>query len=126
VSPLVGPAALGYAWRVTAEPPPRDLLAERIRRLESQLAETNRRLGDTGQRLEHSSAQIETLVDLVGRLGRVVDVQGTALGGDEDQLERKVAAIEAQMAALANGLSAVIAKLEGLNAQLGAALGKLG
>jgi hypothetical protein len=110
---------------VTTEPQLRDLLAERIRRLESQLAETNRRLGDTNLRLDQSSTQIQTLVDLVGRLGRVVDVQGTALVGDEDQLERKVAAIEAQMSALAGGLSTVIAKLEGLNAQIVSALDKL-
>jgi uncharacterized membrane protein YccC len=104
---------------------PRDLLAERIRRLEKQIADSDRHLGETSQRLSRVTEQVDALVDLVGRLGRVVDVQGTTLHGGEDHLEHKVAAMEGQMSSLADGLSSVVGRLEGLHGEIAEVLRKV-
>ena len=107
------------------EPETRDLLAERIRRLEKQVAESNQRLVETGQKLDRAALQLDTLVDLVGRLGRVVDVQGETLHDDENQLEEKVGAIELRISDLTSGLRAVMSRLEAIGAEITTSLVKL-
>jgi len=103
---------------------PRDLLAERIRRLERRIDEMAGEVAATGAQLGRAATQLDSLVDLVGRLGRVVDVQGTSLHGDESQLERKVGSIEDRVRGLAENLSDVIARLEGMSGTIAKALGQ--
>jgi hypothetical protein len=103
---------------------PRDLLAERIRRLERRIDEMAGELAATRVQVAHASGHLDTLVDLVGRLGRVVDVQGTALSGDESALERKVGSIEDSVSGLASGLAEVVVRLERLAGEIEAALGR--
>ena len=78
----------------------------------------------TGAQLGRAATQLDSLVDLVGRLGRVVDVQGTALHGDESQLERKVGSIEDRVRGLAGTLENVIERLEGMSGAISDALGQ--
>lgn len=97
---------------------PRDLLAERIRRLEARIAELGGQVSTTQAEVERASQHLDTLVDLVGRLGRVVDAQGSTLYGEEHQLERKVDSIDGRVAHLADGLSELAARLRGITTQL--------
>jgi len=78
----------------------------------------------TGAQLGRAAGQLDSLVDLVGRLGRVVDVQGTALHGDESQLERKVGSIEDRVRGLADTLGNVVERLEGMSGVIADALAK--
>jgi hypothetical protein len=103
---------------------PRDLLAERIRRLERRIDEMAGEIAATGAQLGRAAAQLDSLVDLVGRLGRVVDVQGSALHGDESQLERKVGSIEERVRGLGDTLGTVVERLEGVSGEIAAALGQ--
>jgi hypothetical protein len=103
---------------------PRDLLAERIRRLERRIDEMAGEVAATGAQLGRAATQLDSLVDLVGRLGRVVDVQGTALHGDESQLERKVGSIDDRVRGLADNLTDVIERLEGMSGVIATALGQ--
>jgi hypothetical protein len=97
---------------------PRDLLAERIRRLEGRIADLSDELIATRGQMQRAGTQLDTLVDLVGRLSRVVDVQGTTLHGDENALGRKVDSVEERVGELAGGLSAVIRQLEAIRAEI--------
>lgn len=97
---------------------PRDLLAARIRRLEARIEELAGQVTTTGEELGRATAHLDALVDLVGRLGRVVDVQGTAIHGEEAQLERKVGTIEERVGALTNRLAEVVGSLERIGEQL--------
>jgi len=101
---------------------PRDLLAERIRRLERRIDEMSGEVAATGAQLGRAATQLDSLVDLVGRLSRVVDVQGTALSGDESQLERKVGSIEDRVRGLADTLTDVVDRLEGMSGTIADAL----
>jgi DNA anti-recombination protein RmuC len=103
---------------------PRDLLAERIRRLERRIDEMAGEVAATGAQLGRAAGQLDSLVDLVGRLGRVVDVQGSALHGDESQLERKVGSIEDRVRGLADTLGNVVERLEGMSGVIADALAK--
>jgi hypothetical protein len=103
---------------------PRDLLAERIRRLERRIDEMSGEVAATGAQLGRAAGQLDSLVDLVGRLGRVVDVQGTSLHGDESQLERKVGSIEDRVRRLAGSLEDVLERLESMSGALTVALGE--
>ena len=97
---------------------PRDLLAERIRRLEARIAELGDQVSSTRVEVERATRHLDALVDLVGRLGRVVDVQGSALHVDENQLERKVDSIDGRVAQLADGLADVTTRLRGIANEL--------
>ena len=79
---------------------PRDLLAERIRRLDQALVEITERVGGIAARVERACAQLDELVTLVGRLSRVVDAQGSTLVVDESELAERVARVEARLDAL--------------------------
>ena len=105
---------------------PRDLLAERIRRLERRIDEMSGEVAATGAQLGRAATQLDSLVDIVGRLSRVVDVQGTALHGDETQLERKVGSIEDRVRGLADTLTQVVERLEGMSGAIADALGRRG
>ena len=94
----------------------RDLLAERIRRLETRISELGNQVASTGENVQRALRQLDALVSLIGRLGRVVDVQGRILQGDEDQLERKVGEVERRMLELAGGLTAVRSRLDASDA----------
>lgn len=101
---------------------PRDLLAERIRRLERRIDEMSGEVAATGAQLGRAASQLDSLVDLVGRLSRVVDVQGTVLHVDESQLERKVGSIEDRVRGLADTLTDVVGRLEGMSGVIADAL----
>lgn len=101
---------------------PRDLLAERIRRLERRIDEMSGEVAATGAQLGRAATQLDSLVDLVGRLSRVVDVQGTVLHVDETQLERKVGSIEDRVRGLADTLTDVVERLEGMSGAIAEAL----
>jgi ABC-type transporter Mla subunit MlaD len=109
---------------VTATAEPRDLLAERIRRLERRIDEMAGEVAATGAQLGRAATQLDSLVDIVGRLSRVVDVQGATLHGDETQLERKVGSIEDRVRGLADTLTQVVERLEGMSGALATALGE--
>jgi hypothetical protein len=109
---------------VTAPAEPRDLLAERIRRLERRIDEMSGEVAATGAQLGRAATQLDSLVDLVGRLSRVVDVQGSTLHGDESQLERKVGSIEDRVRGLAETLVDVVGRLEGMSGAIADALAK--
>jgi hypothetical protein len=93
---------------------PRDLLAERIRRLEARITELGDRIGRTGDHVDRAGQQLEALIGIVGRLGRVVDVQGDSLADDESHLERKVGVLETRLTELSRGVLALAARLENL------------
>lgn len=97
---------------------PRDLLAERIRRLEARVAEMSDALAATGGQVAKATSHLDALVDLVGRLSRVVDAQGTSLSGEETALERKVGSIEGRVTDLVGGLAAVVGELGALGARI--------
>ena len=101
---------------------PRDLLAERIRRLERRIDEMSGEVAATGAQLGRAASQLDSLVDLVGRLSRVVDVQGTTLHVDESQLERKVGSIEDRVRGLADTLTEVVDRLQGMSGAIDDAL----
>jgi len=103
---------------------PRDLLAERIRRLERRIDEMSGEVAATGAQLGRAATQLDSLVDIVGRLSRVVDVQGTTLHGDETQLERKVGSIEDRVRDLADTLTQVVERLEGMRGAIADALAR--
>ena len=103
---------------------PRDLLAERIRRLERRIDEMSGEVAATGAQLVRAATQLDSLVDIVGRLSRVVDVQGTTLHGDETQLERKVGSIEDRVRDLADTLTQVVERLEGMRGAIADALAR--
>ena len=117
-------AARWYRRLVTSEP--RDLLAERIRRLERRIDEMSGEVAATGALLGRAATQLDSLVDIVGRLSRVVDVQGSTLHGDETQLERKVGSIEDRVRGLADTLTQVVERLEGMSGAIADALGRRG
>ncbi|HZR84133.1 MAG TPA: hypothetical protein VFD92_23755 [Candidatus Binatia bacterium] len=100
----------------------RDLLAERIRRLEARVGEMSDAVAAAQGEIARATGQLDALVDLVGRLSRVVDVQGDSLQGDESALERKVGSLESRVATLVDGLGAVVHRLEGLGARIADAL----
>lgn len=97
---------------------PRDLLAERIRRLEARLVAVGEDLVATRRDLGQATALLDALVDLVGRLTRVVDVQGTSLHGEETVLERKVGSLEGRITELVGSLSVALEHLEAIHARL--------
>src|SRR5215831_10154107 len=107
-----------YRKGMASDAEPRDLLAERIRRLEGRIADLSDELIATRGQMQRAGTQLDTLVDLVGRLSRVVDVQGTTLHGDENALGRKVDSVEERVGELAGGLSAVIRQLEAIRAEI--------
>jgi hypothetical protein len=84
----------------------------------------HRRDGRRGRRDRRAATQLDSLVDIVGRLSRVVDVQGATLHGDETQLERKVGSIEDRVRGLADTLTQVVERLEGMSGALATALGE--
>ena len=92
----------------------RDLLAERLLRLERRIGDLGDQIGATASHVERASQQLDALVGLVGRLSHVVDVQGESLQGDEDQLEAKLSAMENQVGELADHLRRVASRLESL------------
>ena len=98
---------------------PRDLLAERIRRLESRISELGDRIGTTGDHVDRAGQQLDALIGIVGRLGRVVDVQGDSLADDENHLEQKVGALEMRLSELARGVLALAAQMEALDPEAG-------
>ncbi|MFM7143223.1 MAG: hypothetical protein ACKO2K_15055 [Alphaproteobacteria bacterium] len=91
---------------------PRDLLAERIRRLEARIGELGDSIDRTRAQVERATVHLDTLVDLVGRLGRVVDVQGSALHVEEDRLARRVDGVQGRVESLADGLADAVSRLE--------------
>jgi hypothetical protein len=101
---------------------PRDLLAERIRRLEARVAQMSDSLAEAQGEIRRASGRLDTLVDLVGRLSRVVDVQGDSLSGEESALERKVGTIEGRVSGLVDGLGSVVERLEALSSRIEQAL----
>jgi len=105
-------------------PEPRDLLAERLRRLEARVAEMGTTLAHANDDLAKAIGRLDSLVDLVGRLGRVIDVQGTALHGDETRLERKVGVVAERVAVLGDDLVAVLGHLDRIRQRLDRALGE--
>ena len=107
-------------------PEPRDLLAERLRRLEARVAEIGATLTHANDDLGKAVERLDSLVDLVGRLGRVIDVQGTALHGDETQLERKVGVVAERVELLGGHLADVLGHLERIRQRLDRALGEDG
>lgn len=109
-----------------SHPEPRDLLAERIRRLERRIEEMAGEITATSEQVGRAAAHLDGLVDLVGRLGRVVDVQGSTLSGEESQLERKVGSIEDRVRALAGGLEEALGRLERIGTRLEEALSRPG
>jgi len=111
-------------YRVVVASEPRDLLAERIRRLERRIDEMSGEVAATGAQLGRAATQLDSLVDIVGRLSRVVDVQGTTLHGDETQLERKVGSIEDRVRDLADTLTQVVERLEGMRGAIADALAR--
>ena len=67
---------------------PRDLLAERINRLERQGGETNKRLGETNKRLDETNSRLD---ETNKRLDQVVAILGSiadTLAGQGKELER--------------------------------------
>jgi hypothetical protein len=105
---------------------PRDLLAARIRRLEARIEQLSGQMLASDEQLGRATGQLDTLVDLVGRLGRVVDVQGSAIHGEEVQLERKVGSIEDRVRGLAERLTEVVERLERMSGVIAEALGRSG
>lgn len=95
-----------------AKEEPRDLLAERIRRLEARIGELGDAIDRTRTQVERATGHLDTLVDLVGRLGRVVDVQGSALHVEEDRLARRVDGVQGRVESLADGLADAVSRLE--------------
>lgn len=102
---------------------PRDLLAERIRRLEARIGELDATLAHTGEGLARVTGRLDALVDLVGRLGRVIDVQGTTLHGGETQLEQRVGSIAERVDAIGGSLAEVLDGLARIQRRLGRAAG---
>ena len=51
---------------------PRDLLAERIRRLEARIGALGEELSSTRSQVERATSHLDTLVDLVERLEAIV------------------------------------------------------
>ncbi|MEW6271569.1 MAG: hypothetical protein AB1689_19985 [Thermodesulfobacteriota bacterium] len=102
---------------------PRDLLAERIRRLERRIEEMAGNLTSASSQIARTSANVDSLVDLVGRLGRVVDVQGTVLSGEESDLERRLGSVQESVHDLASGLADVVERLERISGEIASALG---
>ena len=98
---------------------PRDLLAERIRRLEAGLADLTEEIVGTRAQVRHAAAHLDTLVDLVGRLSRVVDVQGSSIPVEESDLEKKVGSIEGRVEELVAVLATVVDRLEAIGSRLG-------
>ncbi len=49
---------------------PRDLLVERINRLEKQGAETNKRLDETNKRLDETNSRLDQVVAILGGIAR--------------------------------------------------------
>lgn len=98
---------------------PRDLLAERLRRLEKAVAAVAEDVAETTTKLDAATDTLATLVDLVGRLGHVVDAQGTTLHGDEDQLETRMGVVETDVSHLSRDLGALVARFEALARLLG-------
>ncbi len=84
-------------------PAPRDLLAERLRRLEGGVSALTREVAGTRARLSDATQRLDRLIDLVGRLGRVVDVQGSTLLGDENDLEQRVDALAERLSRVEEG-----------------------
>jgi uncharacterized coiled-coil protein SlyX len=105
-------------------PEPRDLLAERLRRLEARVAEMGATLTHANDDLAKAVERLDSLVDLVGRLGRVIDVQGTALHGDETQLERKVGMVAERVEVLGDNLAEVLSHLDRIRQRLDRVLGE--
>ena len=95
-----------------AKEEPRDLLAERIRRLEARIADLGAAIDGTRSQVERATVHLDALVDLVGRLGRVVDVQGSALHVEEDRLARRVDGVQGRVESLADGLADAVSRLE--------------
>jgi chromosome segregation ATPase len=67
---------------------PRDLLAERINRLEKQGAETNRRLDETNQRLERVEAILGSIANILAGQGRELERHSQLLERHSQILEQ--------------------------------------
>lgn len=67
---------------------PRDLLAERINRLEKQGAETNKRLGETNSRLDETNKRLDQVVEILGSIANTLVGQGRELERHSQILER--------------------------------------
>ncbi len=67
---------------------PRDLLAERIRRLEKQGAETNKRLDQTNSRLDQTNSRLDQVVSILGSIANSLAGQGRELERHSQLLER--------------------------------------
>ena len=65
-----------------------------------------------GTPVREAEDALTALVDLVGRLGRVVDVQGSALHGEEAHLARRVDSVQGRVESLADGLADAVTRLE--------------
>ena len=94
---------------------PRDLLAERLRRLEKAVAAVAEQVAETTTKLDAATDTLATLVDLVGRLGHVVDAQGTTLHVDEGELASRVGGVERDVSQLSRELGALLARFETLS-----------
>ena len=91
---------------------PRDLLAERIQRLEKQISELSDQVGSTAKNVERAGKQLDAIIGLVGRLSLVVDVQGDSLQGDDDQREQKIGRMERRVQDLSRGLRSIASRLD--------------
>src|SRR5215475_5254631 len=67
---------------------PRDLLAERINRLEKQGAETNRRLDETNQRLERVEAILGSIANILAGQGKELESHSQLLQALTERLDR--------------------------------------
>lgn len=67
---------------------PRDLLAERINRLEKQGAETNRRLDETNQRLERVEAILGSIANILAGQGKELERHSQLLQTLTERLDR--------------------------------------
>jgi hypothetical protein len=80
-------------------------------------------LAKTSEDLARAVGRLDSLVDLVGRLGRVIDAQGTSLHGDETALERRVGQVAERVDVLGGDLAEVLGRLESIRERLDRALG---
>ncbi len=67
---------------------PRDLLAERIRRLEKQGAETNKRLDDTNSRLDQVVSILGSIANTLTGQGRELELHSQLLQTLTERLDR--------------------------------------
>ena len=92
----------------------RDILAERLLRLERRIGDLGDQIGATANHVARATEQLDALVGLVGRLSHVVDVQGESLLGDEDELGEKIKEVESRVGDLTQNVRTIVSRLDSL------------